>query len=41
MALCNASSQTVLIIQDNEQKPNSFQHAQFSAREDLLAQPIC
>lgn len=31
-ALCKSPSQTVLIIQDNEQKPNSLPHAQVSVR---------
>lgn len=35
-ALCNAPSHTALIIQDNELKPNSFQHAKVSAREDFI-----
>lgn len=39
-ALRNAPSQAVLIIQGNELKPDSFQHAKASARKDLLAQPI-
>lgn len=38
-ALCNDPSKNLLIIQDNEQKPNSFLHELVSVREDLLALP--
>lgn len=38
--LRNAPSHTVLIIQGQEEKPKSFQHAQVSVRDVSLAKPM-